>query len=257
MGLIEALEVSVSEFDSAYRTHPGSPSGEPPVSHKARIRQATLPRLSARLPAAVPAHGGNESRITRSDWLSFNYMRKLGTCIVTILGAILVAIPLSAQAPKQVSGAAAFLSRVAGVYKRQFENGLINGEKYQSEDILEVVPVDDKAAYVRMDLEFFNGHSGRIYGIANYSGKNSLIYDNGKSGDEACAVEYVWSADKVVTRANYEKTPGCWRYHGARGTLDGMEFLVRKKQTIGYMQRLKDSQEFKAAMEEYRRKGHR
>jgi hypothetical protein len=36
-----------------------------------------------------------------------------------------------------------------------------------------------------------------------------------------------------------------------------MEFLVRKKQTIGYMQRLKDSQEFKAAMEEYRRKGHR
>jgi hypothetical protein len=141
--------------------------------------------------------------------------------------------------------------QVAGVYKAQFKNGDVNGDKYPSEDVLEIVPIDDHAAYVRMDLEFFNGHSGRIYGIATY-GKNSLIYDNGGKGDDRCVVEYVWSSEKVITRADYDKTPGCREYHGARGSLDGAEFLLKKKQTIRYMDRLKNSREFKEAMSNYR-----
>jgi len=145
-----------------------------------------------------------------------------------------------------------FLGRIAGVYKEQFQNAFVNGEKYQSEDVLEVVPVDSDAAYVRMDLEFSNGHSGRIYGIATY-GRNSLIYDNGKGGDEHCVVEYVWSSDSIVTRADYEKTPGCSFYHGARGTLDGAKFSVKKRRDIGYMSRVKNSKEFKEAMQEYAR----
>jgi hypothetical protein len=147
---------------------------------------------------------------------------------------------------------AEFLARVAGVYKSQFQNGNIDGDKYQSEDVLEVVPVDEHSAYVRMDLEFFNGHSGMIYGIATY-GNNSLIYDNHKPGDERCIVEYIWTSDKVVTKADYEKTPGCTTYHGARGSLDHAEFLLKKKQTIRYMQRLKDSRQFKEAMDEYQK----
>jgi hypothetical protein len=155
-------------------------------------------------------------------------------------------------APASASDSAAFLARVAGVYKSQFQNGNIDGDKYQSEDVLEVVPVDEHSAYVRMDLEFFNGHSGMIYGIATY-GNNSLIYDNHKTGDERCIVEYIWTSDKVVTKADYEKTPGCTTYHGARGSLDQAEFLLKKKQTIRYMQRLKDSRQFKEAMDEYRK----
>lgn len=174
---------------------------------------------------------------------------------VVILAAIFLTIPLLAQTPKPVPEASAFLASIAGVYKRQFQNAFMTGEKYQSEDILEVVPIDDRAAYVRMDVEFANGHSGGIYGIAIYSGHKSLTYDNGKKGDDACVVTYVWSAEKIITKADYEKTPGCRAYHGARGTLDGLEFPVRKKQTITYMQRLKDSRQFKEAMEEYRRKG--
>jgi hypothetical protein len=156
------------------------------------------------------------------------------------------------QTSKPRSESAAFLTQVAGVYKARFQNGNIDGDKYQSEDILEVVPIDDRAAYVRMDLEFFNGHSGKIYGIATYE-KNSLIYDNGKQGDDRCVVEYVWSSDKVVTRADYEKTPGCLAYHGARGGFDQVQFLVKTKRAIRYMQRLKDSREFKDAVEKYQK----
>ena len=41
----------------------------------------------------------------------------------------------AAQTPKPQSEAAAFLAKVAGVYKVQFENSFVDGEKYQSEDI--------------------------------------------------------------------------------------------------------------------------
>jgi hypothetical protein len=173
----------------------------------------------------------------------------LGLICVTLISTHAV----EGQTTKPRSEAAGFLAQVAGVYKVQFQNGNIDGDKYQSEDILEVVPVDDDAAYVRMDLEFFNGHSGGIYGVATY-GSNSLIYDNGKAGDDRCIVEYIWSSGKVVTRADYDKTPGCFVYHGTRGSLSGAEFLVKKKQTIRYMQRLQNSPQFKHAMEEYRKK---
>ena len=126
-----------------------------------------------------------------------------------------VSLSLGQQTPNRRSESAAFLAEVAGVYKVQFQNGNVNGDKYQSEDVLEVVPIDDHAAYVRMDVEFFNGHSGRISGIATY-GDNSLIYDNGQKGEDRCVVEYVWSSDKVITKADYDKTPGCRSYHGAR-----------------------------------------
>jgi hypothetical protein len=172
--------------------------------------------------------------------------------------ALISAILLSREAVagetlKPGSESSAFLAQVAGACKAQFRNGNVDGAKYQSEDILEVVPVDDHAAYVRMDLQFFNGHSGSIYGIAIY-GKDSLVYDNGKERDDRCIVEYIWSSDKVVTKADYAKTPGCRAYHGARGSLDRAEFSVKKKQTIQYMQKLKESRQFKDAMEEYRKK---
>src|SRR5215831_1078349 len=101
---------------------------------------------------------------------------------LSVACAAAVGVALSAQTPKASSETSAFLAKVSGVYKEQFQNAFVNGEKYQSEDVLEVVPVDNRAAYVRMDLEFSNGHSGRIYGIAVY-GNNSLIYDNGKLDD--------------------------------------------------------------------------
>jgi hypothetical protein len=84
---------------------------------------------------------------------------------------------------------------------------------------LKIVPIDDHAAYV---------HSGQIYGVATYA-SNSLLYDNGKSGDQHCVVEYVRSADAVLTKADYEKTPGCSFYHGARGSFDGAKSCPSRK----------------------------
>ena len=168
--------------------------------------------------------------------------------------ALLIAVHAEGAQPAPTgSQAGVFLSRVAGVYKERFRNGFVNGESYESEDILEVVPVSNDAAYVRMDLEFFNGHSGEIFGVATY-GNDSLVYDNGAPGERRCVVEYAWTGDKVVTRADYERTPGCLSYHGARGSLDGAKFSVSGKRAIRYMERLRNSREFASAMEEYRKR---
>ena len=155
-----------------------------------------------------------------------------------------------AQSPGTGSEPAQFLALAAGVYKVQFTNGDVEGNKYRSENILEVVPVAHDAAYVRMDLQFFNGHSGGISGIAVY-GRHSLVYDNGEPGNNHCVIEYVWTQDRVVTGVDYGKTPGCRNYHGARGNLNGVEFALGKRRKIRYMQRLRDSLQFKQAMREY------
>ena len=60
--------------------------------------------------------------------------------------------------------AAINIDALAGVYKRTFESGNIDGGKYQSENILEIVKVSPSAAYVRTHLEFFNGHVCNIWG---------------------------------------------------------------------------------------------
>lgn len=163
----------------------------------------------------------------------------------------------STASPAPVADAQAFLARVAGVYKGRFENGNVSGEKYESENILEVVPVDDHSAYFRMHLEFFNGHIGGISGIATYKAPNTLVYDNARSdsvrgGGERCILEITWSAQTVSTVADYEKTPGCREYHGARGSLNG-DFQASSRRRIRYMQRLKESRQFRAAMDEYHR----
>jgi hypothetical protein len=75
--------------------------------------------------------------------------------LIVTFGALLN-LAAGKQTPKVKSESSVFLGKVAGVYKEQFQNAFVNGEKYPSEDVLEVVPVDDHAAYVRMDLEFAN-----------------------------------------------------------------------------------------------------
>jgi hypothetical protein len=154
------------------------------------------------------------------------------------------------EAKKTLSEAEMFLGRVAGVYKKKFGNSLVDGSKYESEDILEVVPIEQKAAYVRMKLNFFNGHTGGIYGVAQY-GKDSLILDVGTTPNSRCVVELVWSQDEVISNADYDKTPGCSMFHGARGSMNG-SFATSKRRNIKYLKRLKNSRQYKEALSNWK-----
>jgi hypothetical protein len=173
--------------------------------------------------------------------------------VVVVLGSLgvlsLQPTPARAQAPS-VGRATGFLNAIAGVYRFRFKNSFVRPEDgtYQSEDVLEVVPVNERAAYVRVTLEFFNGHSGGIYGVAAVQGR-TLVYDDGRAGPERCVVRFVWEDRDVITRADYDLTPGCSSYHGARGSLDGARFPRASRRQIRYLARLKASKEFREATE--------
>jgi hypothetical protein len=139
-----------------------------------------------------------------------------------------------------------FFDEIAGVYKIKFNNGLISGEKYQSENILEIMPIDRHKVYIRMKLEFFNGHVGDIYGIATQKG-NSLIYQN---KTENCLVQWVWNKNNVTSHTDYTKYPGCSYFHGQRGTLDNIVFPIKNRRDIRYLETIRNSQEYKSAVRE-------
>jgi hypothetical protein len=159
--------------------------------------------------------------------------------------------PLEATPATTEGAATPFLEQAAGVYKRRFQDALVSGQKYDAEDILEIVPVSDHTAYVRMHLDFYNGHTGDIWGVATYAGDDTLIYDNGESGELRCVLTLAWTQEVVMIRADYGRTPGCRSYHGVRGDFNGVEFARSQRRTIRYLKRLKESTQFKSALDEY------
>ncbi len=166
------------------------------------------------------------------------------------------AVILSACAVAGAIGAesmppAQFFARVAGVYKESLP-GRLGTDGPLSENILEVVPVDEGHAYIRVQLELRRGAMGSIYGIAAYNGRDSLVYDNGKGGSEQCALALTWTKLAVSTLPTLRKTRGCRDYAAAHGAPDKISFVVARRRDITYLQGLKDSREFKAAMDEYR-----
>src|SRR5262249_3684998 len=65
-----------------------------------------------------------------------HHMNLYSKAIASIaLGVFCAASLSSGQTPKPSSESAAFLAQVAGVYRVQFQNGDVNGRKYESEDI--------------------------------------------------------------------------------------------------------------------------
>lgn len=142
---------------------------------------------------------------------------------------------------------------IAGVYKQRFKNGLVSGEKYESEDILEIVKVSPASAYVRAHLEFFNGHQCNINGVAKADG-DALVYrgDTDSQGKQ-CMLSVKVSGGKIVLD---DKDGACARQTcGARGMYNRKSFALSKKRAIRYMDRLKKSDEYLDALDEAEGKG--
>jgi hypothetical protein len=143
------------------------------------------------------------------------------------------------------------IDSIAGVYKQRFENGLVTGETYESENVVEVVKVSPTAAYVRADLEFYNGHQCAIRGIAKLEG-DALVYRPTEriEGFGPCELSLSVKDGKL---AFGDKDGACRSYYcGARGGFDGIAFPLASRRTIRYMPRLLASREYAAAMKEFR-----
>ena len=139
---------------------------------------------------------------------------------------------------------------LAGRYARHFQNGLVDGSKYWSDDVVEIVPVAPEAAYVRASLQFFNGDSCDVSGVARAEG-DALVYRQSATplgGGEKCVlrVSHAGADLKLEDVDGFCRAQFC----GARGMLD-WSVPFRSRKPIGYLARLKGSEEFRGAMAEW------
>ena len=161
--------------------------------------------------------------------------------------ALLLAVGMIAAAPAMAAGLD--IDKIAGVYKKQFKNGNISGDKYESEDILEIVKVSPTAAYVKTHLEFFNGHVCNIHGVADAEGA-ALVY-HGPDNVEGKPCELSVRIERGKVTLNDKDGHCAIGSCGNRGMYNGTAFELKRRRTIRYMDILLKSDDYKAAVAEH------
>jgi hypothetical protein len=167
----------------------------------------------------------------------------------------LVALILALAMPA-IAAAPGLPAALAGVYKHRFANSDVQGDHYTSEDILEIVPVSADAAYVRLHLNFYNGHECDIGGVARQAGE-SLVYDGPADVDgKPCRLMLASRRDGIHI---FEDENGACRNQscGARGGYgyradNPPDFTPAQRRTIRYLPRLMASSEYQSALADYR-----
>lgn len=155
---------------------------------------------------------------------------------------------------ENTQSASSKIKSIEGVYKYRFVNEYADGEKYESEDIVEIVGYSPDAIYFRVELKFANAHSCGIYGIAKYS-EGSFIYKekHGAISGSACTVKISADAKELkITDAIDENSASTCSYHcGARGSLGNYKIDIKKKRKIRYLPIIFESNQYKAAVDKY------
>ena len=111
------------------------------------------------------------------------------------------------------------------------------------------MPQPHNRAYLRVHLEFFNGHTCDAAGIADRHG-DALVYDSYKMSNGSHCVLTLHASRDRLTFADQDdicRTELC----GARGVLSEAYFDRAARRPIRYMKRLLASTQFKGAQGEY------
>ncbi|MGZ3691968.1 MAG: hypothetical protein ACXVAX_10720, partial [Pseudobdellovibrio sp.] len=127
------------------------------------------------------------------------------------------------------------ISQIEGVYKERFDNALVSGEEYKSENILEIVRVSKSSIYFKTHLDFYNGHECNLFGKAQFSKVGRFVYQ-----EDQCVFTIAVDGKEVVL----DDKGTCKDYCGARGSLGDVHFPLDKKREIKYLARLKKSKDY-------------
>ncbi len=139
---------------------------------------------------------------------------------------------------------------LAGRYGSHFRNGDVEGEKYWSDDVVEIVPVGPDTAYVRLELDFFNGHMCLLSGIGRVEGERIVYNDHGSmSPGEPCVLSVSRRGSGLLID---DGGGSCKSYCGERGSLSDDTLPFSSRRPISYMKRLKASQEYMDALKAWK-----
>jgi hypothetical protein len=143
------------------------------------------------------------------------------------------------------------IGKVEGAYRRSFRSGDTTGAKYRVTDTLEILRVDKGRVYFTVDLNFFNGHTCSLSGIAE-SEKGALVYrDNSDDPAKPCELRLVAKKGRI-TFEDAEQL--CRATCGARGGYNGAEFFLTSRRKLTGKERQDGLSGYKEALEEQREK---
>jgi hypothetical protein len=143
------------------------------------------------------------------------------------------------------------IDRIEGVYKRRFESSTGAGEKRSAENTLEIVRVSRERVFFRVHLEAPNDSICSLSGLARYSLKGVLVYEDpdppADPADAPCVLQFEESGPELRIL-----DPGhpCTRRHcGIRGGFHGQAFPLSARSPIRNIERLRSSRQYKEALE--------
>ena len=135
------------------------------------------------------------------------------------------------------------IQKIEGVYKEQFQNATVQGKKYQSENVLELVRVSKASLYFNLHLEFSNAHECNLFGLAKFAKSRQFVYQNDEAEDEHPCVFTIGLSESDVLLDDVRGT--CQTFCGGRGSLSNIRMPLSEKRVIKYMDRLKKSKYYK------------
>lgn len=147
---------------------------------------------------------------------------------------------------------------VVGVYDIAFESHYMNGEKFQTGNILEIVPYKGDSAHFRLVLHFTDGHSYDISGIADAE-RSALVYRHTYvESFSRCVLSIRRAADGIYIseeRNDARRMATC----GARGSYnaycdrpnDRPDFFLSTRQHIRYMKTILNPYQYADAVKDY------
>jgi len=184
-------------------------------------------------------------------------MKSLIPALLSSLLSSAALLPALTWAAEPVSPAQ-LMREIDGVYKKRFTSGMIvpgqdKDEPYQAENIVEIVPYDDQHVYLRAHLDFYNGHTCDIAGMAGFE-HGAFVYHDPEPPlpKERPCVLRLHVTDKrlmLTDRETPDAEATCRAYCGARGSLD-YEIDLDQRRQIGYLARLKGSKKYKKAIQD-------
>ena len=165
--------------------------------------------------------------------------------------AVGLTLGLGAAGMASAAAAPSPVATFAGQYSHHYQNTLVSGETYFSDDIVEIVPVDSRHAYIEFDLNFYNGHTCGLTGVAA-ARNGALIYrepaDKALPGQDRCILTIRRERSKLV----WDDDGTCQAYCGERGTFSGGHMRWSSRTPVPYPARLKRSAEYRRALAEWR-----
>ncbi len=138
-----------------------------------------------------------------------------------------------------------------GVYKDQFENGMVDGTAYKSENIFEFVGLKNDTAYIKIHLEFYNGHECGLSGIVRQQADKTFIFQD-PDIESGCSLQIKFDGTDI--HFSDDEQGNCQKFCGARGGFSGAGFSRKLRRDIKYMKLILNSEEYKEAVDNYNKR---